>query len=308
MNKSNAKTILEELYHDIINKIDKQDETVSKEDIIDFMTSSLSTISNLDFELPNALETLKKSLDEQFKDIAKQSLENYDQTNKRFEELATKQEKTLSELGYPAIDIDELKLKFDDIQLHMFEEVKKANILISHLTQQLETLEKTSQLDHLTKVYNRKMLSEHLSELFKTNGARNEIHLFMIDIDDFKNINDTYGHMVGDKVLIFLANILRKTLRDGDKIYRYGGEEFVILLNRIKNIECINVAQRVVSLIHTNKLIYKGANIHVTISLGATSLQEGDTPESFIARADTNLYSAKNKGKNRISLDGENGI
>jgi diguanylate cyclase (GGDEF)-like protein len=149
------------------------------------------------------------------------------------------------------------------------------------------------------------MLTQHLESLCDNKSYAKDVHLYMIDIDDFKSINDTYGHIVGDKVLIFLANILRKTLREGDKIYRYGGEEFVVVLNRIQRSECLKVAQRIVSLVDINKLIYKELNVNVTISLGITSLKDDDTPDSFIARADKALYEAKKNGKNRIEMDCE---
>ena len=304
MDKSNAKKILEESCNDIIAKVDAQEGDIHKNTLLDFMQSTLDTIATLDFELPGALETLKKSLDEQFKYLAKESIEHYDSTNKRFEELVNKQEATLNEFKNPLINIHDITEKFNDIKSHMVDEVEKANLLISDLTKKVE---KTSQLDHLTKVYNRKILSEHLSLICKKTSFAENIQLFMIDIDDFKIINDSYGHVVGDKVLIFLANILKKTLRDGDKVYRYGGEEFVVILNRIKEQECENVAKRIVSVIQTNKLIYKGININVTVSLGATTLKNGDTPDSLISRADEALYKAKKDGKNRIVLDGEYG-
>ena len=305
MDKTNAKKILEEIYIDIIAKIDGQNEIISKDNLLDFMQSTLSIISDLDFELPNALETLRRSLDEQFKDLAKESIHNYNETNKRFEELVVIQEKTLNDFEDKIIDVDEIKLKFDSIQSHMVDEVNKANTVISDLTRKIEKLEKSTQIDHLTKVYNRKVLSQHLESLCSHKNYADDMHLFMIDIDNFKLINDTYGHIVGDKVLIFLANILRKTLREGDRIYRYGGEEFIVILNRIQQYECLKVAQRIVSLIHTNKLIYKEINVNVTVSLGATTLKSGDTPDSLVARADRALYTAKKNGKNRIEVDCE---
>lgn len=307
MDKSNAKKILEELYNDVSAKIDSLEGIISKDHLLDLMRSTVDTVSSLDFELPDALDSLRRSLDDGFKDLAKESIKHYDSTNKKFEELAFKHKQTINDCKDPLINIEDITDKFNVIQSHMIEEVHKANSLISDLTKKVEKLEKTSQIDHLTKVYNRKMLSEHLATVCTHLNFASDIHVFMIDIDDFKIINDTYGHVVGDKVLIFLANILRKTLRDGDRIYRYGGEEFVVILNRIKKSECANVANRIVSLMQTNKLIYKELNINVTVSLGATTLAEGDTPDSLIARADKALYKAKKDGKNRIAVDEKDG-
>jgi diguanylate cyclase (GGDEF)-like protein len=305
MNKSDVKKILEEIYIDIVAKVDEQDEVISKDTLLDFMQSALTTISILDVELPNAIENLKATLNEHFKEIAENSIDNYSKTNQRFEDLVGIQEKTFNDFQDQIINVDEIKEKFDGIQTHMLEEVNKANNIINDLTQKIEQLEKSTQIDHLTKVYNRRMLSQQLENLCNKKNYINDVHIYMIDIDDFKFINDTYGHVVGDKVLIFLANILRKTLREGDKIYRYGGEEFVVILNRIQKSECLKVAQRIVSLVNINKLIYKEINVNVTISLGITSLKDNDTPDSLIARADKALYLAKKNGKNRIEMDCE---
>jgi diguanylate cyclase (GGDEF)-like protein len=129
----------------------------------------------------------------------------------------------------------------------------------------------------------------------------------MLDIDDFKKINDTYGHIVGDKVLIFIANLLRKTLRDGDKVFRYGGEEFVVILNRVTKEKCEEIAKRLLHVISTNKLLYKGDSVKVTISIGATNYIDGDTPDKLLARADKALYNSKKRGKNQLNMELTNG-
>ena len=305
MNKSDVKKILEEIYVNIIAKVDEQSELLSKDALLDFIQSASTTVSNLNFELPNSLDNLKESFNDHYKDIAENSIDNYTKTNQRFEELVSIQERTFNDFQDQTINVNEIKTKFDGIQMHMLDEVNKANSIINNLTQKIEQLEKSTQLDHLTKVYNRKMLSQQLEDLCNNKSYIKDVHMYMIDIDDFKYINDTYGHVVGDKVLIFLANILRKTLRDGDRIYRYGGEEFIVILNRIQQSECLKVAQRIVSLVNKNKLIYKEINVNVTISLGITSFKENDTPDGLIARADSALYLAKSNGKNRIEMDCE---
>ena len=109
-------------------------------------------------------------------------------------------------------------------------------------------------------------------------------------------------------MLIFIANTLKKTLRDGDKIFRYGGEEFIIILNRIDDIHCKATTNRLIKLIRENKLIYKGSDIQATISVGATKFKEGDSPDSLIARADTALYKAKENGKDQLYTESVDGV
>jgi diguanylate cyclase (GGDEF)-like protein len=120
----------------------------------------------------------------------------------------------------------------------------------------------------------------------------------MIDADDFKNINDSYGHIAGDKTLIFLTKLIQSSLRKGVKVYRYGGEEFIILLNRTTLEEAKKSVDRIITETSESKLLYKGHNIHLTISAGIACYKKGDTPETLIEKSDSALYEAKDAGKN----------
>jgi diguanylate cyclase (GGDEF)-like protein len=182
----------------------------------------------------------------------------------------------------------------------MTEEVTKANEIISTLTQQVKILEEKTNLDPLTKVFNRRALNHYLQTVCSSQNTKFELHLLILDLDDFKNINDRYGHLAGDKVLIFIANILKKTLREGDKVFRYGGEEFVIILNRIDDVLCKKIARRLLDLVESNNLIYKGESLKVTMSMGGTKYLASDTPDSLLSRADAALYKAKSNGKNQF--------
>jgi diguanylate cyclase (GGDEF)-like protein len=209
-------------------------------------------------------------------------------------------EETLNQCNGTQIDLPNLTSKFNEIQMHMTQEVQKANTLITQLTQQVKKLEEKSNLDALTKVLNRHALINYLDDVCLKKELSYSFHMLILDIDDFKNINDTYGHVAGDKVLIFIANILRKTLRDGDKVFRYGGEEFIIILNRVDDKLCRNITERLLNLIRKNKLIYKGENLNVTMSIGTTKYKQADTPETLMTRADKALYIAKKNGKNQM--------
>jgi diguanylate cyclase (GGDEF)-like protein len=125
----------------------------------------------------------------------------------------------------------------------------------------------------------------------------------MIDADNFKLINDKFGHIAGDKVLIFLAKLFKKALRDGDRVYRFGGEEFIILLNRTDMEGAKLVAERLLTLCRSNKPLFQNQQISVTLSIGMTQLKEGDTIDTIIERSDTALYKAKNNGKDRLEME-----
>jgi len=196
--------------------------------------------------------------------------------------------------------LETLTTKFSEIQTHMTNEVKKANQIISELSEKVKTLEETTNLDPLTKVFNRRALISYLDGVC-ANKTTPLMHAIMLDIDNFKTINDTYGHIAGDKILIFISNILRKTIKEGDKIFRFGGEEFTVILNRNNDDESEAIANRILKLISSNKLVYMGENILVTASIGMTKLIQNDTPDTLISRADKALYASKHNGKNMVS-------
>ncbi|PHQ88868.1 MAG: GGDEF domain-containing protein [Sulfurimonas sp.] len=302
MTKDDLKSLVTEMYDNLLEHINRQ-ETASKEEVIEYLRDSVEIVSNISDDKLDSIEHAKSAFNNAYQEIANKSISSYQHTNERFEMLARMQEETISCCADTTIDMSVITDKFNDIHQHMDEEVAKANDIISKLSSQVKTLERDSNLDPLTKVYNRRALSKYLSNLCKQKVLSSELHLLILDIDDFKKINDTYGHIAGDKILIFVANILKKTLRDGDKIFRYGGEEFILLLNRIDREHCKKIASRVLELISKNKLIYRGESISVTVSMGTTIFIQGDTSDELIARADKALYRAKKDGKNRICTE-----
>ncbi len=299
MKKDDLKSLLAQMYDNLLQEIDKQEDT-TKEQVVNYIKDVVDIISNIDEENINSIEHEKVLLFNAYKEISDKSLSSYENTNQRFKTLTQMHEKTIHECYQEHIDVASISDKFNEIQTHMVEEVKKANSIISELSKQVKILETATNIDPLTKVFNRRALATYLDKVCSVNDKAYDMHLLILDIDDFKIINDKYGHIAGDKILIFIANILRKTLRDGDKIFRYGGEEFIIVLNRINDLKCKDITCRLLNLIRKNRLIYKGASLNVTMSIGTTKLQADDTPDSLIERADKALYKAKNNGKNQI--------
>lgn len=300
MQKSDLKALIEEVFANLMQRIDAQD-PVSKDQVIDYLKDAVDIVSNIDDKDIDSTQHAKEAFDNKYKELVNQSLISYEYTNEKFGQLTLLHEQTLQDCISDHIDLPTLNDKFTEIQSHMASEVEKANNIISQLTLKVETLEKTSNIDSLTKVFNRRALNTYLSETCSNNGVNYELHALMLDIDNFKVINDTYGHVTGDKILIFISNILRKTLRDGDKIFRYGGEEFVIILNRNSDKESDLISDRILKLISSNKLIYMGEKLSVTASIGLTKLLKGDTPDKLLTRADKALYISKHNGKNQVS-------
>ena len=120
-----------------------------------------------------------------------------------------------------------------------------------------------------------------------------DLCIAILDLDDFKGINDTFGHLVGDFVLIKFVQIVKSLIRKTDKIYRYGGDEFIIIFNRSTPLNATKTIERILNKIDKTKLKYKDYLIKLTVSAGITCHKKGDDVESIIKRADEALYEAK---------------
>jgi len=155
-------------------------------------------------------------------------------------------------------------------------------------------------IDPLTGIANRRGLDRHLRKEIKKFKRHNIIFsLVFFDIDNFKKVNDTYGHWVGDKCISYVVERVTKNLRESDFVARYGGDEFVVCLPLTDLKSADVVAQKLSNAIANTRFIYQDAQIQLSISVGAAQVEETDTtPEDVIARADAALYEAKNKGKN----------
>ena len=145
-----------------------------------------------------------------------------------------------------------------------------------------------------------------LSEAMDSAYSRNEkLSVLMFDIDFFKKFNDTYGHECGDFVLISVADLIRKNLRDSDVASRYGGEEFTVLLPDTGKDEAVLVAERIRSTIDEHDFVYNNQHLHVTISVGVSVFDAEtnfmNTPNEFVNQADQGLYMSKSNGRNKVT-------
>ncbi len=159
--------------------------------------------------------------------------------------------------------------------------------------------------DGLTNAYNKKYFSNHLySEFSFAKRHRQPLCLVMFDVDHFKMVNDTHGHLAGDAVLLKLATIAMETLRAEDTLARYGGEEFAIVCRGITAAQGVMLAERLRTAIERTRFEFEGVLIPISVSLGVAAIPEVDveTSEQLISVADAALYKAKNGGRNRTEL------
>lgn len=246
----------------------------------------------------------RNTASEEYKELAQKSIESYSRTNEKIEEISERHAELLNETtAATLIDFGKITEKFSDIQNHLSDEVSRANEVIHGLLEQVKTLEMKTSLDPLTKVYNRYALQEHLKVVLEKEKLDFEIFVLMIDLDNFKQINDRFGHVAGDKVLIFIAKLFKKALRDGDRVYRFGGEEFITVLNRTDLEGAKLVAERLLSLCRNNKPLFQNQQIPVTLSIGLTKVIPSDSIDTIIDRSDKALYRAKNSGKDRLEME-----
>lgn len=159
--------------------------------------------------------------------------------------------------------------------------------------------------DGLTKAYNKKYFSNHImSEYSYAKRHNTHIALVLFDVDHFKHVNDTYGHLAGDYVLVELARLSQQTVRAEDMFARYGGEEFVVVARGLTMYQAYQFAERLRLAVQNKRFVHQGVEIPITISLGVASYPEVpiDTHESLIAASDAALYTAKNNGRNRAEM------
>ncbi|MDR1657079.1 MAG: GGDEF domain-containing protein [Deltaproteobacteria bacterium] len=174
---------------------------------------------------------------------------------------------------------------------------------------ELEAIKRISLRDPLTSVYNRRAYDEQimLTVANFNNGFLSAFGFIIFDIDNFREVNNTYGHLAGDSILSHMARLIKETLRNDDFIFRYGGDEFVIILPEAKLNDTINVAdklRRQVELMDFYLSKTSDKTIHVTISVGVSQAVKGDTAISVLTRADQALYKSKEQGRNRVSIGG----
>jgi diguanylate cyclase (GGDEF)-like protein len=193
-------------------------------------------------------------------------------------------------------------VRLEEVLLRL-KRVLRERQLAKERLQILEKLEKLAITDGLTKLYNLRHFYNQLEvEVDRSNRYGHSLGLLLLDIDRFKVYNDTHGHLEGDKVLIKLCQIIRACLRTMDSAYRYGGEEFTVILPETSGEEAETVARRIRKAVEAEKFFPEpNKPYQVTISVGVTEYCKEEKFADFIKRADKAMYLSKLAGRNRVS-------
>ena len=183
-------------------------------------------------------------------------------------------------------------------------EVGSVNARLEQMERELEAARDEALRDPLTKLANRRCLSDKLGGLGEASGSDGMWSLIMLDIDHFKQVNDTHGHMIGDAVLVKVARILRGTVPDQHLVARYGGEEFAVLLADLDLEKACNLAEQLRSQVASARWQYgegpDAKTIAPKVSLGVAQRTGAEAPEGLVNRADSALYRAKETGRNKV--------
>lgn len=199
----------------------------------------------------------------------------------------------------------EFKVKNEQLLLTQQKLIESNQLLEERVRARTVELEKLARTDALTGIMNRGGLMNGLTnEMDRASRYKHPLTIMMIDIDHFKQVNDEYGHVQGDNVIIEVADILSKVSRSTDSVGRYGGEEFLLLMPETETVKAKILAERIrVDVANHHFCHEEGLDISVTCSIGVTEFESNQDSSSLLKTVDEMLYKAKNSGRNKIIVN-----
>jgi len=209
-------------------------------------------------------------------------------------------------LGVLSVESEKVNA-YSDRQIKLVETIAQQAAVAMDNAKLFERMQELAITDGLTKIYNRRYFYLVLqNEIERARRYATPLSLIMMDIDHFKKVNDQYGHLAGDEVLGALANLCKSLLRQADELFRYGGEEFTILLPETNAELAFNVAERIRRTIAETEFSTKKGPVKITVSLGVTEFNESHNDTgAFVDAADQALYQAKQAGRNCVRVFGK---
>ena len=206
------------------------------------------------------------------------------------------------------LEVEQLQAAIREKETRESERIETLSRQVTTLNSELQSVRNESERDGLTGVLNRRAFDRHINDLVARNTIKpQDVALLMVDIDDFKRINDTYGHPAGDSVLVAMANKIRQAVRSDDLIARYGGEEFAIILPGASLRNGIKKGKQICDVVASARYLLEGMPpadaLSLTLSIGVSACRKGDSASALVSRADKALYLAKCSGKNRVQSE-----
>ncbi len=256
-----------------------------------------SEVSSIEFE------QLKKKVLE----IATNIKDVTEGVEKKLEESSSEYDNSIKNLDSYADRVDENiineleRIKY--INQSLKDELEAARRVLEKQKNAIENIKELSLRDQLTGLYLRRHMKDVLDDLlYNFNRYKKVFSIIMMDLDDFKDINDTYGHLAGDEVLKTVASILKRYTRHSDISFRYGGDEFIVLLPETQLEDALVVAEKIRKKISSVRFKKNEVEFTCSVSLGVTQVKEGDSVESILERVDEALYKTKRTSKGEITV------
>jgi diguanylate cyclase (GGDEF)-like protein len=206
-------------------------------------------------------------------------------------------------IGKGASDFIFKPVRYEELILRINRVLRERN-LARDRAEMLVKLKKMAITDGLTQLYNSRYFYTQIDmEIDRQKRYRHPLSLLLLDIDNFKAYNDTFGHLDGDKVLMRLGKTIKNCLRTMDSAYRYGGEEFTVILPETSLNKAVTVASRIQNRLSEETFVsMTGTQSTITLSIGVTEYHPGEEVSAFIQRADKAMYRSKENGKNTITV------